>query len=113
MKWNADNLAGLSGLVAQVGVGYGMKIAHWSFHRHWTEILEGAQLPQITILSLQWMRFVPVIAAVLLIAGLLIPTLRKHIVWWTLGVALIECLVLTVLMMGLCFPALTITYGLK
>ena len=113
MKWNTDNLAGISGLVAQIGIGYGMKIAYWSFYRHWTEILEGAQLPQITVLSLQWMRIVPAIAATLLIAGLFIPILRKRIVWWTLGVALIECLVLAVLMMGLCFPALTITYGLK
>ena len=112
MKRNTDFLAGISGLVAQVGIGYGMHVAHRSFHRHWSEILEGAALPQITVLSLQWMRFVPGIAAVLLIAGLLIPVLRKRILWWTCGIALVECLALTILMMGLCFHALTITYRL-
>lgn len=109
MKRNIDFLAGISGLIAQIGNGYGMHVAHGSFHRYWSEILEGAKLAQITVLSLQWMRFVPVIAAVLLIAGLLVSYLRKRILWWTCGIALLECLVLTILMMGLCFPALTIT----
>jgi len=112
MKQKSDILAGVAGLIAQIGIGYGMWIAHWAFHRHWSGILEGASLPQFTILSLQWMRIVPMVAAALLIAGLIVPALRKRILWWTLGVALMEGLALTILMMGLCFPALTITYSL-
>ena len=112
MKRNTDFLAGISGLIAQVGVGYGMHVSYWAFHRHWNEILEGAQLPQITVLSFQWMRLLPAIAAVLLIAGLLIPVLRKRILLWTCDIALLECLALAIVMMGLCYPALTITYRL-
>mgnify|MGYP001005610238 CR=1 FL=1 len=56
MKRNIDFLAGISGLIAQIGNGYGMHVAHGAFHRHWSEILEGAKLAQITVLSLQWMR---------------------------------------------------------
>jgi hypothetical protein len=112
MKRNTDFLSGISGLVAQIGIGYGMYVSYWAFHLHWNEILEGAKLPQITVLSFQWMRFVPAIAAVLLIAGFLIPVLRKRILWWTCGIVLLECLALTIVMMGLCFPALTITYKL-
>ena len=112
MKWNSDTLAAVAGLIAQVGIGYGLWIAHWEFQRHWSEILAGATLPQITVLSLAWMRAVPLVAAALLLIGLAVPTLRKCIVWYTLGVALAESLILTILMMGLCFPAMTITYRL-
>jgi len=113
MKRNTDFLAGISGLIAQIGIGYGMRVSHGSFHRHCESgLLEGAKLAQITVLSLQWMRFVPVIAAVLLIGGRQISYLRNRILWSTCGIAILECLVLTILMMELCFPALTITYKL-
>lgn len=107
-----DIVCAVAGLIAQVGIGCGIYVAHALFHRHWDEIIAGVELPQITTLSFAWMRAVPWITVGLIVLGLILPVLRRRIVRWTLLVILIEALVMAILMMGLCYPATAITYRL-
>jgi len=55
----------------------------------------------MTVLSLAIFRYIPLIAAVLIGLAFVIPVLTQRIVWWTLLIALLEILSLTVVIMGL------------
>jgi hypothetical protein len=110
MKTLADKLCALAGIIAQVGVGYCTWQAHWAFTRHWNEVLAGAPLPQITVISLAMLRFIPIAIAILIAIAFIIPILQKRIMWWTLLVTLFEVLIMALMLMGVSFPAMIINY---
>jgi hypothetical protein len=105
MKSSGDKLCGISGIIVQIAVAYCAWQGHWACMRYWKIPLKGAALPQMTVLSLVSFRYIPLIAAVLIGLAFVIPVLTQRIVWWTLLIALLEILSLTVVIMGLGFSA--------
>jgi hypothetical protein len=77
------------------------------FTRHWHETLAGKPLPEITNLSLIARRWVPITFSVILLFGL-----NKTPVWIAY-MLLAELLILSVLILGVGFPAAFITYRLS
>ena len=109
-----NEIAGLTCLFAQMGIGFATWMACSVYVYHWSMILGESPppLPFATVASLWLARGIPIVAALLMLIGLLVPRFRKCILWWSFAVALIEALILAILMMGLSLPALSITYRL-
>jgi hypothetical protein len=113
MRISTDNFSGVAGIVAQAAVACCTWLAHWTFARHWGEILEGQRLPPVTTVSLSMLIWLPVFATLILIAGFVVPALRKRLTHWTLAVVILELVALAFVTMGVMLPALTITYSMS
>jgi hypothetical protein len=110
MKTRESIYAAVAVLMAQVGVGYAIRLSTQIMVYHWHEVLGGKNLPLLTTITLRFGMAVPIGAALLTIAGVAIPFLRARVHWWLLGVVLLEALVLAIFMIGLAAPSICVTY---
>ena len=110
MKNRETILAVAASLIAQIGIGYAIRMATRIMSFHWQEVLGGKALPQLTTIALRFGVAVPIGATVLILVGVAIPLLRARAQWWLLGVVLVEAITLAVLMIGLAAPSISVTY---
>jgi hypothetical protein len=110
MKIRVPILAAFAVLIAQVGVGYAIRLSTQVMAYHWHELLDGKALPPLTTMTLRFGMAVPIAAALLTVAGVAIPVLRSRVHWWLLGVVLLEAIVLAGFMIGLAAPSICVTY---
>ena len=113
MKAKTDTIAVVLGITTQIPIAWFIWVSHNLIENHWREILEGARLPQITNVALATMQWIPMAAAILIIAGVTLTLIRKHAMTWTFLIVLIEAILVSFVMLAILYPAMTTTYRLE
>ncbi len=103
----------ISALIAQGAIAFAGHLVSRAFRLHWGELLSGMPLGYTTELALSSMQWIPLVVAVILLVIMVAPFLRKHALWCTAWILILELLALAVCFLSFLEPVYTITYRMN
>jgi hypothetical protein len=106
-------VAGAIMLLAQGVVAWAVWLSAWCMARNWSEGLGSVALPLPTDIALRHGQAIPIVAAAFTVITVCAALRRKGSpVAWLLSISLAEILALSLFVVAITMPALTITYSL-